>query len=509
MAENVLNSASALSAQLSALCSLLFAALMHQTILQNIVDELGQTVEGATVGRIFQLSRSDLAFDLRGLDAGFLLMSTNPSLPRVHLIRRTTREMNKNSQPLGEFAQSLRSVLGGAILQQVSQDESERVVRFVFERREETGDVLKRTLIAQMTGRSANLFILDDQGRITHAQRPANSPGQQVGQMYSLPSVAVDRPARTTPFTKGAFDTWSAAADDYYRALESQAGFEIEAGELRTRIRRELSRLQKLRRHLADDLSAHGDAEQNKRLGELLLANISSAERDGSKVKLRDFYAADESVIEIEIDEKSTLQAEAAKYFARYGKAKRAAQQVARRMDEVKSMLVDLEEQQAALERIVAGHDEQALTALAMQLQPKEKTAADRKAKRIVEKIPGVRRYQSSDGYEILVGRAARDNDHLTFRIGRAQDLWLHAADYPGSHVIVRNPSRKEIPQRTLIEAAQLAAKFSQAGADAKVNVHYTQQKFVSRIKGAAPGLVRLASFKTIAVEPREAIERI
>jgi predicted ribosome quality control (RQC) complex YloA/Tae2 family protein len=121
-----------------------------------------------------------------------------------------------------------------------------------------------------------------------------------------------------------------------------------------------------------------------------------------------------------------------------------------------------------------------------------------------------VRRYRSSDGYEILVGRAARDNYELTFKLARSHDLWLHAADYPGSHVVVRVHSRdEEVPHRTLVEAAQLAAHFSQAKADAKVAVHHTRRKFVSKIKGAAPGLVRLASFRTILVEPREACERI
>src|SRR6185312_12066556 len=106
-------------------------------------------------------------------------------------------------------------------------------------------------------------------------------------------------------------------------------------------------------------------------------------------------------------------------------------------------------------------------------------------------KIPGVRLYKSSDGYEILVGRGARDNDNLTFRVARPNDLWLHSADYPGSHVVVRRVNRQEIPHRTVIEAAQLAARFSHAGKDAKVVVHYTPRKFLSKPRGAAPGLVR------------------
>jgi len=125
------------------------------------------------------------------------------------------------------------------------------------------------------------------------------------------------------------------------------------------------------------------------------------------------------------------------------------------------------------------------------------------------EKISGVRRYLSSDGYEILVGRAARDNDNLTFRVAQPNDLWMHAGDYPGSHVVVRNPTRKEIPQRTIIEAAQLAGKFSQASEDAKVVIHYTERKFLSKPKGAAPGLVRLTRFRSITVEPKESVSRL
>jgi predicted ribosome quality control (RQC) complex YloA/Tae2 family protein len=109
----------------------------------------------------------------------------------------------------------------------------------------------------------------------------------------------------------------------------------------------------------------------------------------------------------------------------------------------------------------------------------------------------------------VLVGRAARDNDNLTFKIAQPNDLWLHSGDYPGSHVVVRNPTRKEIPHRTIIEAAQLAGRFSQASEDSKVVIHYTPRKFLSKPKGAAPGLVRLSRFRSITVEPKEGIERL
>ncbi len=100
------------------------------------------------------------------------------------------------------------------------------------------------------------------------------------------------------------------------------------------------------------------------------------------------------------------------------------------------------------------------------------------------------------------MGKKAKDNDVLTFKTARSLDTWMHAADYPGSHVVIRNPDRKEVPQRTLLEAAQLAAFYSQGKSQVKAAVHYTQKKFVNKPKGAAPGLVSLASFKTILVKP-------
>src|SRR4029453_7613520 len=113
------------------------------------------------------------------------------------------------------------------------------------------------------------------------------------------------------------------------------------------------------------------------------------------------------------------------------------------------------------LEQIIASRDEAALEGFEKP-PPAPKTPPKKSAK--TEKLSGVRRYLSTDGYEILVGRGARDNDNLTFRVAQPNDLWMHTGDYPGSHVVVRNPTRKEIPHRTLIEAAQLAGCFVQGG---------------------------------------------
>ncbi|MBA3571297.1 MAG: DUF814 domain-containing protein, partial [Pyrinomonadaceae bacterium] len=272
------------------------------------------------------------------------------------------------------------------------------------------------------------------------------------------------------------------------------------------KIKKTLAQAIKLQSNLRKDLAAHGDSEQHKRYGDLLLANIANAKRDGNKIKLKDYYSEGAPEIEIEADENASLQDEAARYFARYTKAKRATKEISARRTKLAETITRLEERKAELERIFAARDE---TALALFEGPGETQPAKKIKRKPADKIPGVRRYRSSDGYEILVGRAAHTNDQLTFRLARPHDLWLHSADYPGSHVVIRNHRRSEIPHRTIIEAAQIAAKFSQAGDDSKVTVHYTQRKFLSKPKGAAPGLVRMSSFKTITVEPKEGIKRI
>jgi predicted ribosome quality control (RQC) complex YloA/Tae2 family protein len=483
---------------------------VHQQTINGIVAELSAALVERSLGKIFQLSPFSLALDFRERDGRYLFVSADPSLPRIYLISRRTRDLEKQSGPLSAFGQALRANLGGGKLVSIKKDPGERIVRLDFKVQDETGEFDDRALIAQLTGRSANLLLLDDQDRITHALRPLKGKDQQVGERFEAPQARPGSPVHELPLEQGSFASLSAAADDFYRQLEATRALDARANEARARLRNEATRLRKLERHLKEDLAAHGDAETHKRLGDLLLANIANARRRGNVVKLRDFYADGAPLIEIEVDEHSTLQDEAARYFARYTKAKTAIREITRRLGQLQKVSAELARRQANLETIIAARDEVALAAFDEKAHGKKPSRADStKKKKREEKIAGVRRYLSSDGYEILVGRAARDNDQLTFRVARPHDLWLHAADYPGSHVIVRNSSRKEIPHRTVIEAAQLAAKFSQASKDPKVSVHYTQRKFVSRIKGGAPGLVRLSSFKTMTVEPKESVERI
>jgi predicted ribosome quality control (RQC) complex YloA/Tae2 family protein len=109
----------------------------------------------------------------------------------------------------------------------------------------------------------------------------------------------------------------------------------------------------------------------------------------------------------------------------------------------------------------------------------------------------------SLEGFEILVGRGERDNDHLTFDVAQPRDLWLHVGGgTAGSHVVVRNPDGIEIPRAVLERAAALAAWYSKARGAPKVEVHYCRASDVKKPRGAPDGLVQLSRHRSLKVRP-------
>jgi predicted ribosome quality control (RQC) complex YloA/Tae2 family protein len=486
---------------------------MDDQTIKDVVAEIEPLLVGRAPGKIFQLSPMSLVIDFRLRDHGDLFISVEPAQPRIYLVKRRVRDLEKQSVPLTQFAQGLRKELSDTTVRSIKKDPDDRIVRFHFSGTDELGQDLEREMIAQLTGRAANLFLIDRQGVITNQARAGKGPGQKIGEAYQKPPATGGRPSATADGEIGktirSGVSASAAADAYFTSLLVEQAFDNRAGAARAELRKKITHRKKLLKQLAQDLAGHAGAEHHKRLGDILLANLSTAKREGQRVVLIDYFADDAATVEIEIDEQSTLPEEASRRFALYSRSKRAVKQITTRLDAVRAQLDALNLRYGSLEKIIAERDEAALEKLVAASAPPTVVGGSRgKPGKKEKKIPGTRRYISSDGFEILVGRAARDNDYLTFKVAKPNDLWLHAADYGGSHVVVRNATRKDVPHRTIIEAAQLAAQFSQARKDPKVDVHYTERKFVSKSKGAAPGLVRLTRFKNILVEPKEAAER-
>jgi len=422
-----------------------------------------------------------------------MFISVEPGDPRTYLIKRRLKDLERSSVNPAPFFLAFRKYLSNADLEDVSRLADERVIIFKLKAETETGEQKENSVAIQLTGRSANLFLLDEVGTIVDRLRETTGEGQEVGTLYA-PPARVYKPDDSQIIELNG-KTLSETLDEYYLAKESGNRFRGRADAARRKLRGEITKKRKLQEKLGGDLTEHGDAERWKRYGDLLLANVSNARREGDHIFVIDYFDAEAPEVEIAGDYNLSISDVAGKYFKRYTKARNAGDEIARRMKEIEKELKKLETESERLEQAIAENDESFFPS-----EDRPKTPSEKKKDK--DSFNGARVFKSSDGYEILVGKKAKDNDHLTFRVARSLDLWLHAADYPGSHVVVRNPNRKDVPHQTLLEAAQLAAFYSDAREQIKAAVNYTQKKFVNKPRGAAPGLVRLATFKTILVVP-------
>ena len=122
-----------------------------------------------------------------------------------------------------------------------------------------------------------------------------------------------------------------------------------------------------------------------------------------------------------------------------------------------------------------------------------------------MKKLSEPLKFRSSDGFDILVGKNNRQNDLLTLKTAAASDIWLHTQGIAGSHVIIRTGGQTP-PERTLFEAAQLAAFHSKGRSSSQVPVDYTAVKFVKKPAGAKPGMVIFTNNRTLFVAPDEAL---
>lgn len=475
---------------------------VNEKTIEKICAELASDLIGFKFGKIFTLSRFQLAIDFRLPDSQYLFISVEPSEPRIYLIKRRLRDLEKSSKNPTAFVMFLRKRLAHSVLQTIEKLENERILRFAFLAKNELEQTENYTLVAQLTGRSANLFLLDKNDFVLDACRETFGAGQEIASRYSPPKFESEtvRKREETIFPQDDYAGLSENLDAHFTKLEAERIFQAKANTARNKLKQEVLKREKLVKKLNQDLEKHGDAETWKRFGDLLLANLAMAKRDGNKVSVMDFYDENTPTLEIEVDENVSLTEAAEKFFKRYTKARNAQTELSKRLEDLAVQVAKLNLHKAYLEKAIAERDEQFLSDFSGE---KIETKLTKLKEKQTESFNGARRYNSSDGFEILVGKGSKDNDFLTFRVAKSADLWLHAADYPGSHVVVKNPNRGEIPHKTLLEAAQMAAFFSRAKEQPKVAVHYTPKKFVNKPKGAGAGLVSLSSFKTILVEPK------
>lgn len=255
----------------------------------------------------------------------------------------------------------------------------------------------------------------------------------------------------------------------------------------------------KLERQRAE-LTASVDREALKQRGDLLSANLYQLQKGMKTCTVMDFYH-DNAPLEVELDVRLTPAQNAQKYYKEYHKAAAAEHFLTEQIAEGEEELRYLE---TVLDEIARAGAESELAEIREELVGSGYLRRrGQKREKLRENAP--HRFLSDDGFEILVGRNNKQNDRLTLKTAAKTDMWFHTKNIPGAHVIVLAGGR-EVPERTLTQAAILAATHSKARDSAQVPVDYAPVRRVKKPAGAKPGMVIYEGYNTAYVKPDEAL---
>src|SRR4051812_23640153 len=253
---------------------------MDDQSIEEVVSEIRSLLIGRSSGKIFQLGKTTLAFDFGLRESGYLLISVEPASPRLYLIARRVRDLEKQSVPLTTFGLTARKELAGTQITAIDKHIDDRIVRIAFAGHDELGSEKERTIIAQLTGRSANLFLINEENRIIQSARSTETSGQRAGDIYHKPTSDVVPAQRASELLRQIrsheSSSASAAADAYFTGLLQKNLETSRIAAARAEIRRKIAQQQKLLKQLERDLQTHANPEKQKRVGDLLLANLST-----------------------------------------------------------------------------------------------------------------------------------------------------------------------------------------------------------------------------------------
>ncbi len=304
-------------------------------------------------------------------------------------------------------------------------------------------------------------------------------------------------------FKRTFFPSANELVDDFYADNDEGERLKQRARDLLKTVNSAYERAQRKVEIRKKELSECGERENFRVCGDLISANIYRLEKGMTKCVLEDFYGGGER--EIALDPRLTPSQNAQKYYASYRKLCNAEKKLSELIKEGTGEIKYLD---SVLDSLTRAHSDRELSEIRAELSEQ---GYIRKAKTKPVKLSEPMKFISCEGYEILVGRNNMQNDLLTLKTAGASDIWLHTKDIAGSHVIIRTKNNgTPLTEKTILEAAQLAAYHSKARSSSKVPVDYTMVKFVKKPAGAKPGMVIFTNNKTLYITPtKEIINKI
>lgn len=562
--------------------------------IEALSRELGPQLLGAKIDKVQQPERDMLLLSLRGPSGNTrLLIAAGTGNARVH----ATKASYENPAEPPMFCMLLRKHLVGGRVLALTQPGRERMLVFDLETHNELGDAVCKQLIVEMIGRSSNVILVGEDGRIVDCIRRVDFAGDALrrmlpGMLYRFPpqqnkpsffetpsetrtamtreadaSVPADKwllslfsglsplvcrelsyrcggdyellPAQMDALADSVlagefaptlliqdkkpldysfmhisqygetvqeerFDSFSELLDAFYTRRDKAEQQRRRGHELTRSVRTARDRLARKLAGQKEELKRTETREEVRRRAELVTANLYRLKRGDRSLVCENYYEEGCPEISIPLDSLKTPQQNAAALYKEYNKLKGAQQHL--------SVLIEQGEQQldylnSVLDELQRAESEKDLADLRRELTETGFLRKVKGAKPERGKAQAPLHFETDDGLEVLVGRSNVQNDELTNKTARRTDYWLHTQGIHGSHVILRCDGL-EPPQRSLEQAAVLAAYHSQGRESGKIPVDYCMVRFVRKPSGSLPGKVIYTDFHTLMVESDEELVR-
>ena len=559
--------------------------------LSAVLEEVKERCIGARIDKIHQPSRDTLILQMHSRDwRSKLLFAANPTAPRLHITNASPE--NPAEPPM--FCMLLRKHLMGAKLSEVTQIPMERCAAFTFDCTDEMGFPVQKRLVAELMGRTCNLYLLSSEGRIIDCLRrigldESAKRAALPGLMYQEPeAITKENPSvfenyvnffdgpgadlladrlmdsfgglsplvcrEAALFAAGSTDarpdprdedmiaeklqlffaehlnhpkpyyyalpdgtpkqfafcpirqygdcqeaeSFGALLDMYYTVRDRKDAMRQKSQAVRKTVQNLCTRLTRKLAIQEKELEATYDRERLRQLGDIVTANIHKIVKGQTLIQCEDFYDEDMKIIDIPISPILSPQQNAAKFYKDYARMKNAEKELTRQIELGENELYYLK---SVLEELNRAQTDAELEEIKRELQEGGYLRFDAGKKKMKQgKVPPMR-FVSTDGYPIYVGRNNKQNEELTFKLARKDDIWCHASKVHGSHVIISCGGTTP-PDDTVTQAAQLAAYYSETSGGQNIPVDVTPVKQVKKIPNGKPGMVIYHTYKTVIANP-------
>ncbi len=561
-----------------------------------LTRELNDRITGGKIDKVQQPERDMLIVSLRAKGENLrLLMAAGTGNARVHI---TSGSFENPAEP-PMFCMLMRKHLIGARIISVEQPKLERMIIITLDTHDELGYNSEKKLVIELIGRSSNVILVGDDGRIIDCMRRMDFAGDALrrllpGMIYRLPPeqnklsffecgsemrknailnfdsdvpadkalmncfsglsplvarelacrsgndlvnlvdaadalaetvtagetepwmISIDGAPRDFSFMAihqygssaqlERFDSFSEMLDAFYLARDKVEQQRRRSHDLTKTVRTIRDRQSRKLAAQHEELKRTEGREEIRHQAELVTANIYRLKRGDRSFECEDYYQPDCPKIIIQLDPLKTPQQNSAALFREYNKLKAAQQHLSVLIEEGERQLDYLNSVIDELERAESDRD---VSDIRRELIDTGYIRRVRGGKPERVKAQAPLKFVSDDDFEILVGRSNAQNDELTTKLARRTDIWLHTQKVHGSHVIIRCDGL-EPPERTIEQAAILAAYYSQGRDAGNIPVDYTMVKNVRKPSGSLPGKVIYTEYKTLIIRADEAlVERL